>query len=200
MSAARLAELLESWGYASYLFLLGITGVGSPIPEDLILATGGYMISAGIFSWTGAILAGVAGVVGSDALLYYWGTRLRVGAEGGWTSRFLSPRHIRKTERLLTRFGDKTVFFARLLPGTRAVTFVGAGVRHMPFGRFLLLDTAGALVWVPAVLVLGARIGEEIGGLDRVVAGAGRSAFWVGVTVLALVLAWSLWRAEESKL
>jgi membrane protein DedA with SNARE-associated domain len=200
MTAARLAELLESWGYAAYLFLLGITGAGSPIPEDLILATGGYMISAGIFSWAGAIVAGVAGVVGSDALLYYWGTRLRVGAQGGWTSRFFTPRHVRKVEKLLVRFGDKTVFIARLLPGTRAVTFVGAGVRHMAFGRFLLLDTAGALLWVPAVLLLGARIGEEIGGLDRVVASAGRSAFWVGVTVLVLVLAWSLWRAEQSKL
>jgi membrane protein DedA with SNARE-associated domain len=200
MSAERLAELLEGWGYAAYLLLLGITGAGSPIPEDLILATGGYMISAGIFSWAGAIIAGVAGVVGSDALLYYWGTRLRVSSRGGWTSRFFTPRHVRNTEKLLARFGDKTVFIARLLPGTRAVTFVGAGVRQMPFGRFLLLDTAGALVWVPAVLLLGARIGEEIGGLDRLVASAGRSAFWVGVTVLILVLAWSLWRAEESKL
>jgi membrane protein DedA with SNARE-associated domain len=200
MSAARLADLLESWGYASYLFLLGLTGAGSPIPEDLILATGGYMISAGIFSWAGAIIAGVAGVVGSDALLYYWGTRLRAGARSGWTSRFFTPRHVRKAETLLVRFGDKTVFIARLLPGTRAVTFVGAGVRRMPFGRFLLLDMAGALLWVPAVLLLGARIGEEIGGLDRLVASAGRSAFWVGVTVLVLVLAWSLWKAEESKL
>jgi membrane protein DedA with SNARE-associated domain len=200
MSAARLAELLESWGYAAYLLLLGITGAGSPIPEDLILATAGYMISAGIFSWPGAILAGVAGVVGSDALLYYWGTRLRVGVEGGWTSRLFTPPHIRKAERLLARFGDKTVFIARLLPGTRAVSFVGAGARRMPFGRFLLLDAAGALLWVPAVLLLGARIGEEIGGLDRLVASAGRSAVWAGVTILILVLAWSLWRAEESKL
>ena len=200
MSAARLAELLESWGYAAYLLLLGITGAGSPIPEDLILATGGYMISAGIFSWPGAVLAGVAGVVGSDALLYYWGTRLRVGVEGGWTSRFFTPRHIRKAERLLARFGDKTVFIARLLPGTRAVSFVGAGARRMPFGRFLLLDAAGAVLWVPAVLLLGARIGKEIGGLDRLVASAGRSAVWVGVTILILVLVWSLWRAEESKL
>ena len=200
MTAARLADLLESWGYAAYLLLLGLTGAGSPIPEDLILATGGYMISAGIFSWPGAIIAGVAGIVGSDALLYYWGTRLRVGAQGGWTSRFFTARHVRKAEKLLARFGDKTVFIARLLPGTRAVTFVGAGVRHMPFGRFLLLDTAGALIWVPAVLLLGARIGEEIGGLDRLVASAGRSAFWVGVTILVLVLGWSLWRAEQSKL
>ena len=37
MSPVRLAELLEDWGYATYLFLLSATGVGSPIPEDLIL-------------------------------------------------------------------------------------------------------------------------------------------------------------------
>src|SRR5690606_2062377 len=148
---------------AAYRFLLGIPGAGSPIPEDLILATGGYMVSAGIFSWPGAIAGGVVGVVGSDALLYFWGTRLRIGEAGSWSSRLLKRRHVVKAERLLARFGDRTVFIARLLPGTRAVTFVGAGARRMHFGRFLLLDTAGALVWVPAVLLLGARIGEEIG-------------------------------------
>lgn len=200
MTATRLAELLESWGYAAYLFLLGATGVGSPIPEDLILATGGYMISAGIFSWAGAIAAGVIGVVGSDALLYFWGSRLRVGAAGGWTDRLLKRRHVAKAERLAARFGDKTVFIARLLPGTRAVTFVSAGARRMHFGRFLLFDTAGALLWVPAVLLLGAWIGEEIGGLDQLVGRVGRSVFWVGVTVLVLVLLWNWWRLEESKL
>jgi len=200
MTATTLAELLESWGYAAYLFLLGITGTGSPIPEDLILATGGYMISAGIFSWSGAIAAGVIGVVGSDALLYFWGSRLRVGAEGGWTERLFKRRHIVKAERLAARFGDRTVFIARLLPGTRAVTFISAGARRMHFGRFLLLDTAGALVWVPAVVLLGARIGEEIGGLEQLVAGVGRSAFWIGVTVLVLALLWNWWRLEESKL
>lgn len=200
MSPVRLAELLADWGYATYLFLLSATGVGSPIPEDLILATAGYLIAAGVFSWAGAYAAGVIGVVGSDALLYGWGRRFRSGASQGWMSRFVRPHHLATADRWLARFGDRAVFFSRLLPGTRAVVFIGAGLRQMPFGRFLLYDAAGALLWVPIVLVAGAQIGEEIGGLERIGPTLGRFAVWIVAGLLLLLALWRWWRAEESKL
>lgn len=200
MTPTRLAELLADWGYATYLILLCATGIGSPVPEDLILAAGGYLISAGVFSWPGALGAGVLGVVTSDAMLYGWGRRLRAEASDGRMSRLVRPHHLAAADRWLMRVGDRSVFFGRLLPGTRAVIFMGAGVRRMPFGRFLLLDAAGALVWVPAMLLAGAWIGEEIGGIDQLLATIGRSAAWVAVTVILLIGLWQWWRAEESKL
>jgi membrane protein DedA with SNARE-associated domain len=69
----------------------------------------------------------------------------------------------------------------------------------MPFGRFLLADVAGALVWVPLVLALGAQLGDEIGGLDRLIAWVGRMGLWVGGAILLLLAVWTRWRAEESK-
>lgn len=138
MNPARLAELLGDWGYATYVFLLCATGVGSPIPEDLILATAGYLVSAGVFGWPGAIAAGVFGVVASDAMLYGWGRRLRGGAAGGWLSRFVRPDHLARADRWLSRFGPWSVFVARLVPGARAVAFIGAVLRQMPFGHFIL--------------------------------------------------------------
>ncbi|MEX1129807.1 MAG: DedA family protein [Vicinamibacterales bacterium] len=200
MNPARLAEILADWGYATYLFLLAVTGVGSPIPEDLILATAGYLIAAKIFTWPAAYAAGVVGVIGSDALLYAWGRRLRSGANAGWMSRFVRPHHLATADRWLTRFGDRAVFFARLVPGTRAVMFLGAGLRQMPFGRFLLYDAAGALLWVPIVLFAGAQIGEEIGGLDQLGATIGRFIAWIVGGLVLLMLLWRWWRVEESKL
>ena len=200
MSPARLAELLGDWGYATYVLLLVATGVGSPIPEDLILATAGYLISAGAFSWPGALILGVLGVVSSDALLYVWGRRLNAGLRRGGISRLVSPDHLATAERWLDRLGDKAVFFGRLLPGTRTVAFIGAGVRQMPLRRFLLFDVLGALVWVPAVLFAGAQVGEEIGGLDQLLARLARSVVWI---LLGLLILGGLWRwrgAEASKL
>lgn len=199
MSPARLAELLGDWGYATYVFLLCATGVGSPIPEDLILATAGYLVSAGVFGWPGAIAAGVFGVVASDALLYGWGRRIRDGAGGGWFSRLVRPDQLARADRWLSRLGPWSVFLARLLPGTRAVAFIGAGLRQMPFNRFLLADIAGALIWVPLVLALGAQLGDEIGGLDRVIGWVGRMGLWVAGAIILLLVVWTRWRAEESK-
>lgn len=200
MSPVQLAELLGDWGYATYVVLLCATGVGSPVPEDLILATAGYLISAGVFTWPAAVVAGIAGVVASDVMLYGWGRRLRSGAASGWMSRLVNPHHLARADRWLARLGGWSVFVARFVPGTRAVAFVGAGLRRMPLRSFLLLDFAGALLWVPLVVALGAQIGEEIGGLDQIAGTARRLAAWIIGGAVLLVLLWRRWRAEESKL
>lgn len=200
MSPERLAELLGDWGYATYVVLLCATGVGSPVPEDLILATAGYLISADVFTWPAAVVAGIAGVVVSDVMLYGWGRRLRSGAAGGWMSRLVNPKNLARADRWLERLGGWSVFVARFVPGTRAVAFVGAGVRRMPLRHFLLFDLAGALLWVPLVLALGAEIGEEIGGLDQIAGTARRLAVWIIAGAVLLVLLWRRGRAEESKL
>ena len=200
MSPARLAELLGDWGYATYLLLLIATGIGSPIPEDLLLATAGYLISANAFSWPGALILGIVGVVSSDVLLYTWGRRLHAGMSRGWMSRLVSPHHLAAAEKWLARLGDKAVFFGRLLPGTRTVAFIGAGVRRMPLGRFLLFDVLGALVWVPAVLFAGAQMGEEIGGLDQLLARLARSVVWIVLGLVILLVLWKWRGAEASKL
>lgn len=200
MNPARLAELLGDWGYPTYMLLLVITGFGSPIPEDLILATAGYLISARAFSWPGAAILGVLGVVTSDVLLYTWGRKLHAGVSRGWMGRLVRPHHLVTAERWLVRLGDQAVFFGRLVPGTRTVAFIGAGVRRMPLGRFLLFDLLGAAVWVPAVLFAGTQIGEEIGGLDQLLGRLTRSAVWVA---LGLIIVAALWRwrgADASKL
>ena len=200
MNPARLAELLGDWGYPTYLVLLLATGLGSPVPEDLILATAGYLISAGAFSWPGALIMGILGVVASDVLLYAWGRQLHAGVSRGWMGRLVRPHHLVAAERWLVRFGDKAVFFGRLLPGTRTVAFIGAGVRRMPLGRFLLFDTLGAAVWVPAVLFAGMQIGEEIGGLDQLLRWLARSVLWVGLGLVILAVLWKWRGAEASKL
>jgi membrane protein DedA with SNARE-associated domain len=200
VTPAALAELLGEWGYATYVLLLVATGVGSPVPEDLILATAGYLISAGPFSWPWALTLGMFGVVTSDVLLYAWGRQLHAGVARGWMGRLVKPHHLAAAGRWLERFGDKAVFFARLLPGTRTVTFVGSGVRGMPLGRFLLFDLLGAAVWVPAVLFAGTRIGEEIGGLDQLLGQVTRSAVWIALVVLILAALWTWRGAEASKL
>ncbi|MDP2055796.1 MAG: hypothetical protein Q8L75_19330, partial [Acidobacteriota bacterium] len=50
-------------------------GVGSPIPEDLLLLTAGYLVFSGVFVWPAALAIGLAGVVISDVMLFSAGRR-----------------------------------------------------------------------------------------------------------------------------
>jgi membrane protein DedA with SNARE-associated domain len=194
------ADFIGNWGYLALLLALLATGVLSPVPEDVLLIAAGYLISAGVFRWHLSVPICVAGVVGSDVVLYWWGTWIRRGVGGRWSRQVVRPDRLARVGRRFERFGDAAVFLARLLPGTRAVAFVGAGLRGMSVRRFLLYDTFGALIWVPLLTWLGTQLGEEVGGLERVLAQLTRVGGWIVVGVLVMVVIWYFRRGEESKL
>ncbi len=70
MEPDSLSALLGTWGYPALLIMLVITGVGSPVPEDLLLLTAGYLVFTGVFEWAPALGVAGVGVVTSDLLLY----------------------------------------------------------------------------------------------------------------------------------
>ena len=64
------------WGYPALLLLLVLTGLGSPIPEDLLLVTAGYLVFTDVFQWPLALVVCLIGVVVSDVMLYSAGRHL----------------------------------------------------------------------------------------------------------------------------
>lgn len=200
MNAELITEFISEWGYAALLALLLATGVLSPVPEDALLLAAGYLVSAGALDWTWTILVSLVGVVGSDAILYWWGTRIRAAGRKGWSRHVIRPERLERAAEWFARFGEPVVAFGRVVPGTRALVFVGAGFRGIPFGRFLFYDTIGAIVWVPLLTFAGTRLGEELGNLQRAGAFLGRAAAWIALAGAVLLLAWYFARSEESKL
>jgi len=194
-----LSAILGVWGYPSLLVLLVLTGVGSPIPEDLLLLTAGYLVFSGVFNWPAALAVSFTGVVISDVLLFSAGRHL------AWRSRrrenqVLSRERLARASDWFDRVGERLVFIARLVPGTRAMVFLAAGVRAVPGGRFLRYDLLGAALWVPAMLVIGHATGSHIGDLEAMGAWLSRSAGWVIAIAAMLLLMWLTWGREESKL
>jgi membrane protein DedA with SNARE-associated domain len=193
-------ELLRTWGYPALLVLLLLTAVGSPIPEDLLLVAAGYLIYTDVFAWRIAAPLALAGVVGSDLALYTLGRHLGQRTRRRLEMRVLSPRRVRLATRWFERFGPWAVFVARLVPGTRTLVFLTAGLSGLDARRFLLYDLLGALLWVPLVLTLGFVFGAQIGDLGNAVAWVHRRAVWIIAAALLLLAAWLIWGPEESKL
>ena len=71
------------WGYPALLLLLVLTGVGLPIPEDLLLVTAGYLVFTDVFQWPLALAVSLIGVVVSDVMLYSAGRHPRGAPPGG---------------------------------------------------------------------------------------------------------------------
>ena len=200
MDPSSLAALLQDWGYPAFLALLCVTAFGSPIPEDLLLVCCGYLISAGIFSWPVALPIALIGVVASDFILYTFGRRIRAHTASGRVGQIVPAGRLERFAAWFDRVGAAAVFAARLVPGTRAVVFISAGIRGVSPAAFLAYDIAGALIWTPLLVWLGTVLGQEVGGLTELMGNITRLVFVLVIAAILLLLARRFWKAEEPKL
>lgn len=202
MPSDPVAQFLGTWGYPAYVVLFAATAFGSPVTEDLLLLTAGYLVAAGVFSWPVALPLSFGCVLATDVTIYTLGARLRSHSlsRDGLVRRMVRPAHLRIATRWFGRFGDRIVFFARLVPGTRLLVFMTAGVRAMPIGRFVLMDGLASLVYVPALLFAGVKLGEQLGRVGGALDWVADRITWVLLIVAVVALARHLWRRYLERL
>ncbi len=199
MDPMTASTLLGTWGYPALLLLLILTGVGSPIPEDLLLLTAGYLVSSDVFQWPLALGIGLFGVVASDLMLYSAGRHIAWRSARRGEDPYLSARRLQRATRWFGRIGERLIFVARLTPGTRAVVFITAGIHAVPASRFLRYDLFGAALWVPTMLVIGHSAGAHVGTITDTIESLGRGSAWAFGTASGLLLLWLVLGREESK-
>jgi len=104
----------------------------------------------------------------------------------------LSPEREEALKAAYHRHGVKVIFTARHVMGLRAAAFLTAGIARVPFGRFLAVDFAGALVGVPLSFGLAFFFTDQ---LARIRADVHRIERW---GLLLALVAVSLWIAVRA--
>ena len=192
-------------GIFSYLVVFAILmacGLGVPLPEDVSLILGGYLVHAEKANLFLMMLTGFLGIMVGDSIIFFAGRRIgaQVGSKkGGFFARIVTPEKRARVEQLFHKHGDKIVCAARFMPGVRAVTFFTAGSVGMNYLRFLFFDGAAALISAPVFVFLGFRFGGELETLlDNVKKGQTRVILvLVGVAVVYLI--YFLWKRRRDK-
>ena len=199
----RLVDLLAGnslgIGYAFVFVVLLLCGFGLPMPEDVVLVTGGVLAwlasdlesvsVAGLLHDRGLfmmILVGLSGILAGDTVIFLAGRRFghRV-ADFRPLRRIITPKKLELVEKKVRTRGNIVVMFARFVPGLRAPTFFTVGHARMPFWEFLLFDGAAALVSAPLWVCVGFWFGSDLEEAARV---AGRFSHYILLAV-AVVLA-----------
>jgi membrane protein DedA with SNARE-associated domain len=157
------SHLLSVYGYWAIGVIVGIEGVGIPIPGEttLILAA----VYAGSTHQLDILLVISAAAAGSllGGVVGFW-----IGREVGYPILLRYGHYVGLTESkvkigqyLFRRHGGKIVFFGRFVPLLRMVAALLAGANHMSWPRFLIFNAAGSILWT-CVYGLGAYyLGEE---------------------------------------
>ena len=184
----RLVDLLAGnsldIGYAFVFFVLLLCGFGLPMPEDVVLVTGGVLAwlssdletvsLAGMLRDRGLlamIAVGLSGILAGDTVIFLAGRRFghRV-ADFRPLRRIITPAKLELVEKKVRTRGNVVVMFARFLPGLRAPTFFTVGHARMPLWEFLLFDGAAALVSAPLWVCVGFWFGSDLEEAARVAA------------------------------
>lgn len=178
--AGLVSSYIEHFTYAGLLLVLVLCGLGLPVPEELPLLTGGFLVYRGITQYPATLVVSFVGVLAGDNSLFFLGRRF--GTEVLGFLGFMRPRTVPRIEQLMRfmdRHGNMAIFYARFLAGVRALVYLTAGSTGVSPRRFIVYDALGALISVPLAVSIGYFFGNQIdsairyaGGFDRVVLAA----------------------------
>lgn len=182
-------------GYAFVFGVLLACGFGFPMPEDVILVSGGVLawlasplehVTLGSMlrdrGFLTMALVGLGGILAGDTVIYWAGRRFGRRVAEVWPfRRVVTPEKLERVERLLRQRGNVVVVVARFLPGLRAPTYFTVGHSRLPYWEFVLFDGAAALLSAPLWVALGFYFGDDI---ER----AAREATRFGHFILAAAL------------
>ena len=151
-----------SLGYPALAGLVLGESAGLPLPGETALITAGGLAAAGHLALGLVVIIAVLAAVAGDTLGFWIGRRR--GREVLLRDGFMAAhrRHaVARADRFFARHGVATVFVGRFVPGVRVVAAVMAGASRMPWRRFALANTSGAVVWATTVAGLAYLLGPS---------------------------------------
>lgn len=178
--------------------LYGILAVGAllenlfpPIPADTFVVVGGLLVSRGeadpLWVLLGIWAANVAGAFG----VYLTGFRYgRSFFDVGAGRRVLTPGQLERISAFYARRGVWAIFFARFLPGFRAVVPAFAGVSHLPLRLVALPVAVASAIWYGILLWLGVLAGKNLERAEEWFAGLNLSLLAFALVIALIIGVW----------
>ncbi len=149
------------YAYAILFLWVLAEQMGVPIPSIPILLTAGTLTATHRISAPLSLAAVLLACLIADSFWYYLGRRY-----GSAVLKLLcrlsfeASTCVTKTEGYFQRRGAITLLFAKFVPGLSTVAAPIAGQTGMRYGRFLVFDLAGSVIWSLSYLLAGRFFGD----------------------------------------
>lgn len=155
----HLSRIIAEYGTWTHLILFLIVFAETGLVITPFLPGDSLLFAAGTFAALGALdvrmvvfLLITAAIIG-DTVNYWVGAWVGPRAFSGKIS-WLRQDYLERTHAFYERHGGKTIILARFVPIIRTFAPFVAGVGAMNYGKFLLYNVVGAIIWV-VLFVLG---------------------------------------------
>lgn len=160
--AGFIIATISALGYGGIILLMAIESANIPLPSEIVMPFAGFLVADGELNlWLVALAGAIGCLVGS--VVSYWlgvkGGRPLIEKYGRWI--FVSHHDLNLADKWFKKYGEATVFFARLLPIVRTFISFPAGIAKMNFGRFVIYSFLGSFPWTLGLAFVGQKMGEN---------------------------------------
>ena len=156
-------RFIADYGPWAMIALLLASGFGVPIGEEVVNIPAGIFVGRGeIVAWQ-AYLAAYIGVLGGDFL---WFTLCRTVGKSvlhrRWFKKLFHPRKLLQVKHQFDRKGPWVLVVSRFIPGTRSPALTVAGILHMPWRTFTLIEITLCALTTSLQVTIGILIGRQL--------------------------------------
>lgn len=164
-SNSGFTQFIKEFGPWAMIALLLASGVGIPIGEEVVNIPAGIFVGRGDLAITSTYVAAYVGVLGGD---YLWFSICRTLGKRvlhkRWFKKLAHPKKLLQVKHQFDQRGAGVLILARFIPGTRSPALTVAGILHMPWKKFTIIELIMCLVTTSLQVTLGILIGRQIAG------------------------------------
>lgn len=153
---------IGQYGYLILFFVPFLEFLALPLPSELLLGYAGFLVFQGQLNMAYGIAASCLGSILGMTLAYWTGYALG----SPFLEKYMAHVHAgaRRMECMsqwFARHGRHWLVFAPFIPGIKHMSGYFSGISKMPFGRFMLYASSGAVIWVSTFIMIGKLSGNH---------------------------------------
>lgn len=179
-----LVNAFQQYGYIALILIFWIGIIATPIPNEAIVMSGGFISTLDILSPIPTFLATYLGVLLGFSTGYFIGRAI-----GAPTIDYLSrkkrfAKYINKTQRLVERYGSISLVVSYTIPVVRLIVPYIVGMNKMSYPKYALFSYTTGLVWTTFYFLLGKYFGNSLDNINSIYV----KYIWIIIILLAIIV------------
>ncbi len=146
MELHELLSYIEQYGYTALFFCLWLGIVGMPIPDEMIVMSGGFVSSVGILSVIPAFLLTYLGVVSGLSLGYLLGKVFGTKVLDKLMKK-KKAKYLLQSQKMIDKYGHYALVTSYFIPVVRHIIPYLVGMNNMSYRKYALYSYTTGFVW-----------------------------------------------------